>query len=168
MTPAAVPGTPPVPSVLRVAPPPLAPVEARVKAYLVDAVVNGVLALPLLGLHLWVVVRGLMPGATADHLAALGTATVVTPVLGVLLSAVLYVVVPTRMRGMTIGKRVTCLRVTRDDGSEAGWREHLVRFLALYVDGIVAVAPGLVLVATRADRKRLGDMAARTVVVVSE
>lgn len=42
------------------------------------------------------------------------------------------------------------------------------RCLGLWADGIGVVLPGLTLVTSRPDRKRLGDMLARTVVVVSE
>lgn len=165
MIPAAAPATPPSAPFI---PPPLAPLDARVKAYLIDSVLSATLGLPLLGAHVWATVGSVRTGASAAELALAATVLLVNPVLGVLLSAVLYVVVPTRMRGMTVGKRVMCIRVTRDDCREATWRDHALRFVALYVDAIAVVAPGLVLVSTRADRKRLGDMVARTVVVVSQ
>ena len=69
---------------------------------------------------------------------------------------------------MTIGKRTMCIRVSRDDCSEASWFDHVVRLAVLYADGALVVLRGLLLVTSRPDRKRLGDLAARTVVVVAD
>lgn len=68
--------------------------------------------------------------------------------------------------GRTPGKRALGLRVVRDDGSRVGLADSMIRNVLRIVDilpGNYAVGIGSVLVSAR--RKRLGDMAAGTVVV---
>ncbi len=68
--------------------------------------------------------------------------------------------------GSTPGKRVFGLRVLHDDGTPVGWPAALVRNLLRAVDFLpVAYGFGLVSTMINRDFKRLGDIAAGTVVV---
>lgn len=77
-----------------------------------------------------------------------------------------YFVLTEGLRGRTPGKRTMGLRVMRDDGAQATMLDSVVRNLIRLVDllpGYYAV--GLVSALVSSRHKRLGDMAAGTVVV---
>jgi len=65
--------------------------------------------------------------------------------------------------GATPGKTIVGLRVVHDDGMPVGWSASFIRSLVGFID----VIPGVGLVASmlNSDSKRLGDMAAGTVVI---
>jgi len=68
--------------------------------------------------------------------------------------------------GQTVGKRLMKLRVVLVDGRPAGMREVGTRTVLRVVDGIGGYIVGLiVMLATGQRRQRLGDLAARTMVV---
>ena len=68
--------------------------------------------------------------------------------------------------GATPGKRMTGLRVVHDDGMPVGWSASMIRSVVGYVDMLPLVyGLGLVVTLLHPDFKRLGDMAAGTVVV---
>src|SRR5215203_5537608 len=68
--------------------------------------------------------------------------------------------------GQTVGKRLMKLRVVLVDGRPAGMREVGMRTVLRVVDGIGGYIVGLiVMLATGQRRQRLGDLAARTMVV---
>jgi uncharacterized RDD family membrane protein YckC len=91
------------------------------------------------------------------------TTLLATPLLGV--GAVGYFVGAEAHRGQTLGKRLVGLVVVEGDGGDCGWRASLLRNCLRVVDG----APGCYLVGLGAilltDGRRLGDLAADTVVV---
>ena len=69
-------------------------------------------------------------------------------------------------QGQTPGKRAFRIRVLQDDGIPVAWSTSLIRNLLRAVDFLpVAYAFGLVSMLLNRDFKRLGDMAAGTVVV---
>ncbi|MEJ2722375.1 MAG: RDD family protein, partial [bacterium] len=78
-----------------------------------------------------------------------------------------FVLFEWRMRGQTPGKRTVKLRVVRDDGLPVGWREILVRNFVRAADMFPPPFYLLGFIAAMANSrgKRLGDMAAGTVVV---
>src|SRR6185436_14331175 len=72
-------------------------------------------------------------------------------------------------RGQTPGKRAMGLMVLNDDGSPVRWPAALTRNLLRAVDFLPLVyATGLVAMLVNRDFKRLGDLAAGTVVVYRE
>jgi len=74
-----------------------------------------------------------------------------------------------RWGGATPGKRLLGLRVLNDDGSPVRWPAALTRNLLRAVDFLPLVyATGLVAMLVNRDFKRLGDLAAGTVVVYRE
>ncbi len=71
--------------------------------------------------------------------------------------------------GATPGKRAIGLRVVRDDGRPVGWGPALTRNLLWVVDFLPAFfAAGLATMLLSRDFKRLGDLAAGTIVVYAE
>lgn len=77
-----------------------------------------------------------------------------------------YIVFETLWDGQTPGKRVAGTRVVRLDGGAAGFREAVVRNLVRFAD-FLPLGYGIGLVVLFADRhtRRLGDLAAGTIVV---
>jgi uncharacterized RDD family membrane protein YckC len=70
------------------------------------------------------------------------------------------------MQGRSPGKAVAGLRVVRDGGLPIGFRESAIRNLVRFVDMLpTAYLVGLVAMVLSPDGKRLGDLAAGTVVV---
>jgi uncharacterized RDD family membrane protein YckC len=71
--------------------------------------------------------------------------------------------------GATPGKRVLGLRVVHDNGTPVGWPASMIRSLIGFVDMLpVGYAVGLVSTLLDPQFKRLGDLAAGTVVVHTE
>ncbi|MEV4754815.1 RDD family protein [Micromonospora sp. NPDC049559] len=68
--------------------------------------------------------------------------------------------------GRTVGKMVTGIRVIDEaTGDRPGLVSALVRTLLRIVDGLFAYLVGLIIVVNSDRRRRLGDMAAKTLVV---
>jgi uncharacterized RDD family membrane protein YckC len=73
------------------------------------------------------------------------------------------------MGGSTPGKRVMGLRVLHDDGTPVGWVASILRNLLRFADLMpMAFAAGLVTSLFHPEGKRIGDLAAGTVVVYLE
>lgn len=91
-------------------------------------------------------------------------------VAAILLSVVVLIVMPatieTLSRGRSVGKLALGLRVVRDDGGPATGRHAIVRALVGYVEiYLLFGVPALLTAMIHPRAKRLGDMAAGTVVV---
>lgn len=70
------------------------------------------------------------------------------------------------MHGQTPGKRVMGLRVVQDNGIPIGWGPSLIRNLLRFVDFLPPpYGTGLITMLLRDDSKRLGDVAAGTLVI---
>lgn len=69
--------------------------------------------------------------------------------------------------GITLGKKIVGLRVVRMDGSPIGFRESIIRNVLRLVDGQPAgtFLVAVILVVLTPDNQRLGDLAAKTMVV---
>lgn len=79
-----------------------------------------------------------------------------------------YFVVMEGMMGATIGKLIFGIRVRMADGSKVSMGASLIRNLLRIVDGIPYLIPyllGAILVWTSPTKQRLGDRAAKTIVV---
>jgi uncharacterized RDD family membrane protein YckC len=72
---------------------------------------------------------------------------------------------PTVASGRSLGKSRLGLAVVSPDGQRPGWIAALVRDIALIIDVVVI---GLVLIVVTPQHRRLGDMAARTLVVAPD
>jgi uncharacterized RDD family membrane protein YckC len=91
------------------------------------------------------------------------------PAVGTILEVILifgYFIVMEAMWGATVGKMALRLRVVKTDGSPISWSESVIRNLLRIVDALpTAYLVGAILVWTSPLRQRLGDRAAKTVVV---
>lgn len=86
---------------------------------------------------------------------------------GLALLWILYYVVLVGTTGRTAGKALTGVRVVRENDLDAapGMGRAFVRQLLWIVDGLVGGLVGFIVALTNPKRKRIGDMAAGTVVV---
>lgn len=83
-----------------------------------------------------------------------------------LLIVVLYYVLLEGLLGRTLGKLVTGIRVVdAESGARPGVVAALVRTVLRLIDGLGAYLVGFVVVVNSERRRRLGDMAAKTLVV---
>ena len=67
--------------------------------------------------------------------------------------------------GQTLGKRVMGIRVTRIDGTPPSYGEAFLRTILRIIDGIGAYILGLIVILATEKKQRIGDMAAKTIVV---
>jgi uncharacterized RDD family membrane protein YckC len=81
--------------------------------------------------------------------------------------AMAYYVVLEGQFGWTVGKRLIGLKVVRLDGAPLDWQASLIRNLLRIVDGLFFYLVGAIIVWTSAQKQRLGDKLAGTVVVRS-
>lgn len=82
---------------------------------------------------------------------------------------VLNLIVLQGLTGASVGKLALGLRVVRmDTGRRAGFGWLILRTVLLFVDAFCFILPGLVLVSSTRGHRRIGDMAAGTLVVRRE
>jgi uncharacterized RDD family membrane protein YckC len=82
------------------------------------------------------------------------------------IGVVAYFVLMEAYRGQTIGKMVTGVIVVREDRSDPpGLEAAVIRTVLRIVDGLLGYAVAYIVVLSSQKRQRLGDMAARTLVV---
>jgi uncharacterized RDD family membrane protein YckC len=117
-----------------------------------------------------VVVALLIGGFTMFSLAVGDASEAVVTIVAIVYSTLVVVGVPaaleTATRGRTLGKMALGLRAVRDDGGPETGRHALVRALVGYVEVYLFFGvPALVASLIHPRAKRLGDMAAGTVVV---
>lgn len=83
-----------------------------------------------------------------------------------LVTVVLYYVLLEGLTGRTIGKMITGIRVVdAEAGGRPGVVSAVVRTLLRLVDGLFGYLVGFIVVLNSDRRRRLGDMAAKTLVV---
>ncbi|MFC4561172.1 RDD family protein [Nocardiopsis mangrovi] len=137
-------------------------VARRVVQYVIDAVLSSIL--PWLSALLFLLLPTRYDGSVDDPgLTAAVSLSVV--VLAIVIYVGYWVVVPAKWNGQTVGMKVMGVRVVNADGGEADMVQMLVRWILLVVDGLVAGLVGLVAMLVTDRHQRLGDMAARTLVI---
>ena len=157
---------------------PIAGPTSRMVAYFVDYVVLLatqvalfvllVLAFPALGQalagRLRAALQGLDPASVAGEIALVVLSLFL--LVQVILEAAYFVFFEMTTGGRSAGKGLLGLRVVRDGGFPLGIRESLVRNLLRAVDVLPwSYVVGLVAVVLSPEGKRLGDLAAGTIVV---
>jgi uncharacterized RDD family membrane protein YckC len=131
-----------------------APLPRRTAAFLCDqAAVTAIVVLPALA-------TGTAPGTVVAPGATRRTLFVAAMVV-----AFLYHLAFEWQAGQTPGKYAFDLRVVHDDGSRLSLRGAVVRNALRLVDGLGYWSVAVAVVLLRGDGKRLGDWAARTLVV---
>ena len=138
----------------------LAGIGSRALAGLVDALAQGLIATVVVGSLVWIGLRLHWQDAFGVAAAvAVGTA-------GFLAATAYYVLSEMLMDGQSPGKRLAGLRVIRDDGTPITFLDSAIRNIIRVVDMIpFFYTVGLIAVFSNGKSKRLGDMAAGTVVV---
>ena len=128
----------------------------RVVQYIIDYVITGAVASFLI----WVFDR------------STGAANAVLLVVGALLSLAWYfwywVYRPYHANGQTFGMQLLSLRIISKDGSRATMAQLLIRGILLIVDTLVWGLVGLITILLSRYRQRVGDHAAKTLVVRAE
>ena len=89
------------------------------------------------------------------------------PALLWFLIALVYYVVMEKTSGATLGKMAMKLKVVKQDGAALDWQASIIRNLLRIVDGLFFYLVGAIVVWVSKSRQRLGDMAAKTLVVRS-
>lgn len=123
----------------------------RVVATIIDSIVLGVLV-RILGIDVPT------DGRDLTELSFGGSAAAAVVVL-------LYYILLEGTVGRTVGKFATGIRVVSQDGGKAGLVSALVRTLLRVIDGLLGYLVALIIVVNSDRRRRLGDMAAKTLVV---
>ncbi len=151
----------------------LARLGRRLGARIIDIIIVGIVEASIVGFF-WISVGGIVWSSLLDDddvlfvIVALGFGAI----LLFLLVALLYEVAMIALRGQTLGKMVTCVRVVRvDNGGIPGWGKSVGRWLILTLPaGIPTVgwlAVLLVYASPTWDKRRQGwhDKVVSTVVV---
>jgi uncharacterized RDD family membrane protein YckC len=145
----------------------LADLGSRVVAGIVDYIIIGVIAgiLVIFALVPWVVSAPLMMGRFGA--AGLGG---LFGILGLMwLLWLIYFTYFEGTSGQTIGKRLTHIKVIKEDGSRCDIASALVRNVLRIVDHLPFLyIIGIILIAATEKRQRLGDMLGRTIVIKTE
>ena len=122
------------------------------------------------GIDVALTVALLVGAAIVFSIATENASEAVEGIVAIVVSTVVIVGVPaateTLTRGRTLGKLALGLRAVRDDGGPMTFRHAMVRALVGYVEIYLLLGiPALVAAMVHPSSKRLGDMAAGTVVV---
>lgn len=139
---------------------PIAGVGSRALAYLLDLGV-------MIGGWLVIFFAGSLVGSVLELWASLSSVGQVLLVFGLFFTQWGYWTLSEVLgKGQTLGKRLMGIRVVRQDGSPVGVFESAVRNLLRVVDFMPALYPvGLVTMLIDKQHRRLGDLAAGTVLV---
>ncbi len=133
----------------------LAGAGSRALALVIDYLIWGAL-LFLLALA-WFFTAAVLPEAVQQFYAAVSLFVLFATYVGY------FVFFETLWRGQTPGKRLTKIRVVREDGRPIGLQQALLRALLRPIDDLFYL--GLLFILFSKQEKRLGDMAAGTLVI---
>lgn len=125
----------------------------RFLAYGIDVTINS-----LVDVMIIVVAVALSPNAPGV-LGLVSTLLIVLLFFG-------YFIVLEATRGATLGKMALGLRVVKTNGTPITWSDSLIRNLLRLIDGLFYYLVGAMLIWASPLKQRLGDRAARTVVVI--
>ena len=81
------------------------------------------------------------------------------------LIAFAYFVVMEKTQGATLGKKLMGLKVVRENGEPMDWGASVIRNILRLIDGFFFYLVGAIVVWVSKKKQRLGDMAAKTLVV---
>ena len=137
----------------------LAGVGSRVAAFIIDVA----LQLLLITAFALIVLLGIDRGIYGNRLTPSGTALGAVILFNFVVQFGYFIIYELAMRGQSVGKRLFSLRVIRDNGQPIGFAQSLVRGLLRSLD-IVYI--GLFTILFSKKHKRLGDMAAGTIVII--
>jgi uncharacterized RDD family membrane protein YckC len=108
----------------------------------------------------WAIAKMTGQTATADGFNMTGA-----PALLLFLIGLGYYVVMEATSGGTVGKKAMGIRVVSAAGGPISWQASIIRNLLRIVDGFFFYLVGAIIVWVSKDKQRLGDIAAKTLVV---
>ena len=108
----------------------------------------------------WALAKVTGQTATAEGFNVTGA-----PALLLFLIGLGYYVVMEATSGATVGKKAMGLKVVSASGGPIGWQASIIRNLLRIVDGFFFYLVGAIVVWVSKSKQRLGDMAAKTLVV---
>ena len=140
-------------------------VGSRVGQYIVDALLTAVP--PFVVLFIVIGIGSAAASGSPDTaFTIIGIGYVVTLILSAVGGFVVYAYWPSTHQGQTPGMKWLNLRIVREeDGGVPTLGQCVVRWLLFVVDGLFAGIVGLIVMSTSARHQRVGDMAAKTLVV---
>lgn len=140
----------------------IAGLGSRFAAFLVDSLVQAVTS----GLVVVVVVLGSIAFGVGARWASLASVSLAVGMVGVfLITWGYYTFFEVRRNGQTPGKALLGVRVVLDGGYPISFLPSMVRNLMRIIDVMPFCIPGIICTVAHRRRKRLGDLAAGTLVV---
>lgn len=123
-----------------------------------------------------VIIDGLLTGLAGGLIAGIGVSLMssnpgqMSPLMSYIFTPLilLYYIVLEAMYGQTVGKMVINIMVVKKDGSECGWDGSLIRNILRPIDAFFGYLVGLITILASDDSQRIGDHAAKTLVVETE
>ncbi|MFC6755986.1 MULTISPECIES: RDD family protein [Haloarcula] len=139
----------------------LAGLGSRIVAFIIDAILTGIVGTVLIFPLVFLVGVGGDAGGAMAGVALL--AQFLLP-----LAVFAYFIVMEGLYGYTIGKKLLSIRVVDDSGGQIGMGAAAIRNVLRIVDSLpFAYIIGIALIAINDDEQRVGDMAGSTYVVKS-
>jgi uncharacterized RDD family membrane protein YckC len=132
----------------------------RIGAHIIDNLLLLVFAIVL------VIVVGVGGGATGPTTSAADTAVGGLAIIVGVVGALFYLfLLEGYWDGQTVGKRAVNIRVVKEDGSEIGYAESVIRNVIEIFEGLFYYIPAILVIAISDRDQRLGDHAASTLVI---
>ncbi len=140
-----------------------ADVVNRIVAIIIDTIilmiVMAVISLPL-GLQAYMMNSMTDPMAAASMWATASVFSLVAIIINLG-----YFVYFEGTTGQTLGKRIVNIKVVRQDGKPMTYMDALIRTILRIIDGLALYLVGLIVILASKEKQRIGDMAAKTLVV---
>jgi uncharacterized RDD family membrane protein YckC len=137
----------------------------RAVALIIDSIILGIISAVVMGIG---VVIGIGALSVANDLGGGILILTVLVALGVLflLSFLYYIVLEgPKGKGQTLGKKIMKIKVTHEDGNVPSYTQAAIRTVLRIVDGMFFHIVGVVVICISEKDQRVGDIAARTIVV---
>ena len=137
----------------------------RAVALIIDSIILGIISAVVMGIG---VVIGIGALSVANDLGGGIFILTVFAALGVLfLLSFLYFMVleGPKGRGQTIGKRIMKIKVIHEDGNVPSYTQAAIRTVLRILDGMFFHLVGVVVICISEKDQRIGDIAAKTIVV---
>lgn len=133
----------------------------RAVAAIIDQILIGIVTGVLVALGIGGASFAISTGNVAEAIAAMFTILIVTTVLWIL-----YFTILEGTSGQSLGKRIMHIRVVREDGAPMDLVTAFIRNLLRIIDYLPTLYIfGIIMILISNERQRLGDMAAKTVVI---
>jgi uncharacterized RDD family membrane protein YckC len=100
------------------------------------------------------------PVTLASVMALMSTLVVISLVIWIL-----YFTYFESTTGQTLGKKMVNIKVVREDGKKLTFAEAFLRTILRMIDGLAVYLLGFIVVLVSEKKQRIGDIAAKTVVV---